>query len=918
MRHFEIPSRGAFLAVESEGSMYTTDHREYHLLNTSIFFDRAWYVRSYGDVRPSGYDPILHYLNQGAAEGRDPGPLFSTRSYLARRPGIAKLNLNPLVHFLEHGLETVEAAPPEGTATRLESRKSPHQHPTIFSRFGCQIDRSPDRKKVFFVTHEASRTGAPLILRTLISHFAFHSTAELFTFYLKDGDIIDEFRMFSHIIDCSNIDLSAGSRDIDDIVDGLGKNVVLAICNTANVNDYAVRFRSLGIPVITLVHEKLYQYDREYISSLYTASNKVVFPAKSVQTVANARVPIPDRKGVVLPQGLLNRNFGVRVSDSANVDIRRGLGLADESIIVLGCGTADLRKGVDLFISVAQKSFGLSDADIHFVWLGSLAVGTDFYYWLAKDIQASGWSDRIHLVGERSDPAPYFRAADMFALTSREDPFPCVVHEAMSCELPVIAFDGAGGAPEAFDEGCGVTVPYRDLDAMAGAIVALAQDDDRRRAMGVAAKARVGDHYDFRDYFRSVVKLAENELSVGFGPIHVDRLSLERPRVLFFNRDWWISGVNSFAETLIKGLIAMGVNAELVLPEFPKSDANYLPDIPHRFLRLDGMPLDRQWQVLKEFCEQQSPCIMVPNYDYITSAISPALSNRVGIVGIIHSDDVEHYDHANRLGRYWNRFVCSTRYLADNLKQINPSFSCDKVRVIPYGIPVPRKAPTAFSGPTEPLRIVYCARLIQQQKRVLDLVKLTTELEQNSIPYRLTVIGEGSEESTLREAWQTQLRDGSVVMTGRLSRQDMLAELERHEVFLLVSDFEGMPISLLEAMARGLVPVVSDIPAGIPELVLPGQTGFIARVGNIKQFAGHLATLRKDPALLRRLSDAARLHIRNNGFTAESMAASYLDLLEEVWSEIVRGTYRRPRPITWKVPGGEVSPPGFVLKLAGT
>jgi glycosyltransferase involved in cell wall biosynthesis len=207
---------------------------------------------------------------------------------------------------------------------------------------------------------------------------------------------------------------------------------------------------------------------------------------------------------------------------------------------------------------------------------------------------------------------------------------------------------------------------------------------------------------------------------------------------------------------------------------------------------------------------------------------------------------------------------------------------------------------------------------MQHQKRVLDLVKITAELERRSISYRLTVIGEGSEEPALREAWQVQIKRGSVVMTGRLSRQDMLAELQKSEVFLLVSDFEGMPISLLEAMARGLVPVVSDIPAGIPELVLPGQTGFLARVGNIKQFAGHLAALCEDRALLRRLSEAARSHIKNHGFTDESMVAGYLDVIEEIWLAILQANYRRPRPIMWKVPGGEVSPPGFALKLVGT
>ncbi len=75
-------------------------------------------------------------------------------------------------------------------------------------------------------------------------------------------------------------------------------------------------------------------------------------------------------------------------------------------------------------------------------------------------IRSRGWrmisrrdvlGERVHLLGERETPAPYYIAANAFALTSRADPFPCVVHEAMAAETPVIAFSGVGSAPEALE-----------------------------------------------------------------------------------------------------------------------------------------------------------------------------------------------------------------------------------------------------------------------------------------------------------------------------------------------------------------------------------------------------------------------------------------------------------------------------------
>lgn len=77
--------------------------REMHLLATSGFFDRDWYLRRYPDVRASGGDPILHYLRFGAREGRDPGPLFSTRGYIEKNPDVAAAGINPLVHYVLSG-----------------------------------------------------------------------------------------------------------------------------------------------------------------------------------------------------------------------------------------------------------------------------------------------------------------------------------------------------------------------------------------------------------------------------------------------------------------------------------------------------------------------------------------------------------------------------------------------------------------------------------------------------------------------------------------------------------------------------------------------------------------------------------------------------------------------------------------------
>ncbi len=66
-------------------------------------FSTSWYSERYPDVAESGLNALEDFVSRGAALARDPGPLFSTRWYLARNPDVAAAGLNPLEHYLEWG-----------------------------------------------------------------------------------------------------------------------------------------------------------------------------------------------------------------------------------------------------------------------------------------------------------------------------------------------------------------------------------------------------------------------------------------------------------------------------------------------------------------------------------------------------------------------------------------------------------------------------------------------------------------------------------------------------------------------------------------------------------------------------------------------------------------------------------------------
>jgi hypothetical protein len=95
------------------------------LIVRSGMFDRAWYLARYPDVRSAGVDPVRHYLDWGAAEGRNPSPSFDTEWYASGNPDVRRAGLNPLVHYLRYGQREGRApVPPPALGAVVAPRQS--------------------------------------------------------------------------------------------------------------------------------------------------------------------------------------------------------------------------------------------------------------------------------------------------------------------------------------------------------------------------------------------------------------------------------------------------------------------------------------------------------------------------------------------------------------------------------------------------------------------------------------------------------------------------------------------------------------------------------------------------------------------------------------------------------------------------
>ncbi len=123
---------------------------------------------------------------------------------------------------------------------------------------------------------------------------------------------------------------------------------------------------------------------------------------------------------------------------------------------------------------------------------------------------------------------------------------------------------------------------------------------------------------------------------------------------------------------------------------------------------------------------------------------------------------------------------------------------------------------------------------------------------------RFLLIGDGEDEPRLRDLARRAGLDGHVRFLG--TRRDVPRLMQALDVFVLPSHWEGMPISLLEAMAAGL-PVVASQVSGSREAVVDGESGLLVRPGDTGALAAALVRIACDAGLAARLGDAARARV---------------------------------------------------------
>jgi len=184
----------------------------------------------------------------------------------------------------------------------------------------------------------------------------------------------------------------------------------------------------------------------------------------------------------------------------------------------------------------------------------------------------------------------------------------------------------------------------------------------------------------------------------------------------------------------------------------------------------------------------------------------------------------------------------------------------ERVFHAPNGIE--RGALRTASPPESRLRIAYVGRLTNEDKRVLDLVGLVRALELSGLPFHLDIVGSGPCEMSLKQAITSE----SVTFHGFIESERLHRDYyPTWDVLVMFSQSEAFGLSLIEAMAHGIVPVSSRfIGSGAEGFLLHDQTACLFNIGDVTECAGQIVKLAKNRSLLHRISRQAHEFVTRN------------------------------------------------------
>lgn len=367
------------------------------------------------------------------------------------------------------------------------------------------------------------------------------------------------------------------------------------------------------------------------------------------------------------------------------------------------------------------------------------------------------------------------------------------------------------------------------------------------------------------------------------------------------DRPGYVNGPNAGLQRLVPELRKHGVQSQILcmnweqemtpMVEYLKDQGcdvatTLLPAYTHELIR---------WILTR--LQESPPDIFVPNLA-VPGFYAARWVRTAGIptVGALRSDDAFHrglqqeFVFGQRAYRL-SGLVCVSEFLKMQILRQHPRDTA--VKRIPTGVPLPN---SMTQRPEGRIRIVYVGRLVEQAKRISDVTKALCRVVREIPHTEVVMYGEGYARPAVEQIIQKHGRNLPIHLFGQIEPAHVQQHLLRSHILVLLSDYEGLPVAVMEAMACGVVPVCLRTRSGIPELIQDGVTGLLVNDRD-DDFLKAIRRVCSDTDLWERLSRSARKKIED-GYTNTLCAGRWADFFHELHAKApVRRPIEQPRTL---------------------
>ena len=352
-------------------------------------------------------------------------------------------------------------------------------------------------------------------------------------------------------------------------------------------------------------------------------------------------------------------------------------------------------------------------------------------------------------------------------------------------------------------------------------------------------------------------------------------------KVLFdLTNNFVLGGVETWAIKTSDSLYEKGRDVRFVVPHFIKEHGVIAQNKVINLHFMENLNFVESLQYGLEEIKKCLPCNIICNFPLqifeVVCAAKMKWPQEINLIAIVHNDEEIYYKRYCYMSKLIDVcMVISTKIRETLLQRGFPDF---KIKKLDWEISCTSNLKRTYSERNQILHIGYAGRVTVVQKRADLLLEVSRRLYAQGIKCVLEIAGTGDYLQTIKEQIEKENLDEQIKLLGYIPNEKINNFWERQDIVISCSDYEGRSIAQAEAMAAGVVPVITDT-SGAEDYVQDGYNGYIVPVGDTEQMVDRIKFLEKNRDLLKMMGERSHQKMWNH-YTENDLMSMWEDVLK--------------------------------------